>query len=471
LGVQLVAAALSFVILIGSGYAWASFNRFNGNLGHVHTGPRAAAGIDGADQNILLLGDDSREGASAQALAAIGTEQNAGDNTDTIMLMHVPADGSKASIISFPRDSLVSLASGGEGKINSVYATGEGSTADVGAGARALEQTITKVTGLTVDHFVKVSMFGFYDISEAIGGIDVNLCAAQNASTENDDGLHPGGFSGIDLKAGWNHIQGKQALAFVRQRHGLAGGDYDRIARQEYFLSAVFRKVASAGTLTNLGRMQDLLTAVSKSLVVDDGLSGRGLLTFATQLSKLAAGNLTFSAIPMVGPKTVDGQYVGEQIDAAAMPTFINHLLGRKSPYEAAKAVAPATVSVTVLNGGQAGGSAAKNANALTAAGFKATFGDGASSDKTTISYPPGMESQAKTLAGFVPGAVVNQSSQVTVVTLVLGADGISVKGVASGSSASAGTSASAPAPTASDHAHATAAPVVRTAAQAGCIN
>ncbi|MCW2522072.1 MAG: Cell envelope-related function transcriptional attenuator common domain, partial [Frankiales bacterium] len=184
LGVQLVAAALSFVILIGSGYAWASFNRFSSNLVHVTTGS-TTPGIDGADQNILLLGDDSREGASPQALAAIGTEQNDGDNTDTIMLMHVPADGTKASIISFPRDSLVPAANGDQVKINSVYATGEGSTGDVGAGARALEQSVAKVTGLTVDHFVKVSMFGFYDISEAIDGIDVNLCAAQNASTEN----------------------------------------------------------------------------------------------------------------------------------------------------------------------------------------------------------------------------------------------------------------------------------------------
>ena len=237
-------------------------------------------------------------------------------------------------------------------------------------------------------------------------------------------------------------------------------------------MSAVFRKVASAGTLTNIGRLQDLLTAVSKSLVVDDGLAGRGLITFAGQMSKLAAGNLTFSAIPMVGPENVDGQYLGEQIDSAAMPTFINQLLGRKSPYEAAKTVAPNTVSLTVLNGGQAGGSAEKNANALTAAGFKATFGDGASSAKTTIFYPAGQESQAKTLASFVPGAVVAQSTQVTVVTLVLGADGKAAKGVAGTAGTRTSPSKSTtPAPADSDHAHATSAPVVRTAAQAGCIN
>ncbi|MCW2525047.1 MAG: cpsA, partial [Frankiales bacterium] len=148
----------------------------------------------------------------------------------------------------------------------------------------------------------------------------------------------------------------------------------------------------------------------------------------------------------------------------------INHLLGHKSAYEAAQPVAPATVSLTVLNGGQAGGSAQTNANALIAAGFKATFGDGASSAKTTINYPAGMESQAKTLAGYVPGAVVAQSSQVNVLTLVLGADGKSAKGVAATSS-SASAPVTTPAPSSSDHAHATSAPVVRTAAQTGCIN
>jgi LCP family protein required for cell wall assembly len=462
--VQILAAALSFVILIGSGYAWASFSRFSSKLQTLNLGTGKGSNIDGADQNILMVGDDSRAGASAKALAALGTEQNAGDNTDTIMVLHVPANGSKATVISFPRDSLVQLPSGGQGKINSVYAAGEGSAGDPGSGARALQQTITKVTGLKIDHFVKVSMFGFYDISVALGGVDVNMCAAQNPSTENDDGMHPGGFSGINVKKGWNHIEGKQALAFVRQRHGLPGGDYDRIVRQEYFLSAVFRKVATPGTLGNPFKVGRLLDAIGGSLVVDEGLRGKGLITFAAQMQNLTAGNLTFSTIPMIGAKDVGAVYQGEQIDAAAMPAFINKVIGKKTAYQAAPIVAPSTVQVSVLNGGQVNGAATTNAVALKTAGFKATSGDGTPTEVTTIMYPAGKESQAKTVAGYVPGAQVTQSKDVTVVTLVLGSDGKAVKGVTATKSPTA-------APTVAPHAGATSAPVARTADQTGCIN
>ena len=118
---------------------------------------------------------------------------------------------------------------------------------------------------------MQVSLLGFYRISNAIGGVTVCLNAAQNASTDKDEFGH--GYSGINLPKGVSVIKGKQALAFVRQRHGLPHGDLDRIKRQQYFLKAAFEKITSAGVLLNPFKMRDLLDAVGKSLLVDPKLN------------------------------------------------------------------------------------------------------------------------------------------------------------------------------------------------------
>ena len=97
-------------------------------------------------------------------------------------------------------------------------------------------RTIHALTGLHIDHYVQVNLLGFYRISEAIGGVQVCLQHAQNAHTDSD--AFGSGYSGINLPTGVSTIKGTQALAFVRQRHGLPHGDLDRIKRQQYFLSA-----------------------------------------------------------------------------------------------------------------------------------------------------------------------------------------------------------------------------------------
>ena len=109
-------------------------------------------------------------------------------------------------------------------------------------------KTIQSLTGLTMDHFVSVDLLGFYRISNAIGGIPVNMCGAVQDT-----------FSGVNLHKGLNIVKGTQALAFVRQRHGLTNGDLDRVRRQQYFLTAAFRKVTSAGVLLNPFKLQHLL--------------------------------------------------------------------------------------------------------------------------------------------------------------------------------------------------------------------
>ena len=211
-----------------------------------------------------------------------------------MMIVHVPADGAKATLISLPRDSYVDIPGYGKYKLNSAYPDGYNNTAG-GArrkragGAKVLVNTIQNLTGLTIDHFVQVDLLGFYRISNAIGGVTVNMCAAVK---EPD--------SGINLHEGVNIIKGTQALAFVRQRYGFPNGlgDLDRVERQRYFLTAAFRKLTSAGVLLNPFKLQDLLNAVQSSLYMDTGLDP---LALARQMENLSANNIVGQTIPTDG--------------------------------------------------------------------------------------------------------------------------------------------------------------------------
>lgn len=444
---------LSVLVVVGTGYAWATNRNLDNGvtrldaLGLVGTAGATTANIDGEDQNILVVGNDDRAGASPAELAELSTQQDGGSiNTDTMMILHVPANGSKATVISLPRDSWVDIAGFGKGKLNSVYADGDSGGGGAAGGAKLLISTIENITGLSIDHYVSVSLLAFYRISNAIGGVPVCLNAAQNASTDSDD--YGSGYSGINLPAGESVIQGKQALSFVRQRHGLPRGDLDRIVRQQYFLAHAFSEVSSAGTLLNPAALSRLVTAVSSSLTVDQGLD---LLKLATQVQNLSSGNITFVTIPTLGTPTIS--YGGQQVsivkvDFAAIPAFISQVIGVPTAYESAGTVGPSSVTVKINNGTGTSGLAARNGKSLTALGF--ALGEPGTvdiTDVTTIEYPPGMEAQAKTLAAAVPGATVAVSSTVSGVTLALGTDGIEVPGAAPTTTGRASATTTTPAP------------------------
>jgi LCP family protein required for cell wall assembly len=435
-------AGVSLVVVLASGIAWSAYQGFAASVPHGDSVPALPAGatdLDGSAQNILLIGSDSRNGATADELKALSTAPDGGSvNTDTTMLLHVPSDASRATIISFPRDGWVDIPDNGKGKLNAAYGDGYAAGKNKGyteiqaqsSGIRLLIRTISQLTGLHIDHYMQVDLLGFYRISNAIGGVRVCLNQAQNAKTDAD--AYGSGYSGIDLPAGWSTIEGKQALAFVRQRHGLPNGDLDRIKRQQYFLSAAFSKISSAGTLLNPFELRDLLTAVSSSLLTDPDLD---LLALADQFVDLSAGNIQYATVPNVGPQLIHPDGVATSIvglDAAAMPGFIAGLLGKAADPALAKAVAaaPSSVTVDVLNGTDTAGLAGRNATALRSAGFRVdTVDSAAAASVSLIEYPAGAQAQAKAVAAVVPGAKLTLTSAVKRVTLVLGDNGIEVKG------------------------------------------
>ena len=326
-----VATVVTVAIMVGA-VGLVALRQTNGRLTTVDVIDPAASAAGG--ENILLVGLDSRTDAEGNPLPAAvlshlhaGTTLAGSDNTDTMIVVHVPAGGSSATAISIPRDSYVALAGGfGTHKINSAYAYGRNAAAKQlqvqGVGGPALEVqagaagaqtaigTVEQLTGLPITHYAAVNMAGFADIAQAVGGVPVCLDAAV------DDPA-----SGADFPAGPQTLDGVQSLEFVRQRHGLPGGDLDRIRRQQAFLASVAHTVLSAGTLTDPARLTNLLDAVQRSVTID---AVWDLLSFAEQVRKLSSGDIRFETIPVVSTSLrtgSDGEAV--QVDPAQVQAFV----------------------------------------------------------------------------------------------------------------------------------------------------
>jgi LCP family protein required for cell wall assembly len=443
IGASVVAAVLSVTLFLVAGYAWATYRNFTANVPVGTALPKVTKtqkDIDGSAQNILLVGNDSRAGATAAELKALSTGSDGGSsNTDTIMLLHVPADGAKATIISFPRDSYVDIPGYGMDKINAAYPDGyntakeKGGTEEAaeGAGIITLSATIAELTGLHIDHYVQIDLLGFYRISNAIGGVRVCLLHAAKEPK-----------SGINLPAGVSTIKGTQALAFVRQRYDFPDGlgDIDRIKRQQYFLSAVFKKVT--GSTSALLKFNKLLSAVSSSLLIDPDLD---LITLAGQLQDLSAGNVTFSTIPWDGFATENNESV-VAVDPEEVKAAVDQIIGLTDAVDLSrvKAAAAAGVTVNVQNGSGKAEAATINAAALhkqgfvtTAAPSKVTF------NVTTIEYPQGKQAEAKAVLLAVPGARTVELNSLKNVTLILGKGGVQVASLTPKASTSPSTAPS----------------------------
>ncbi|MEX5718163.1 LCP family protein [Geodermatophilus maliterrae] len=459
-----VAAVLSVVLLGASGWGWylgrvaeATVNRTNA----IPTAGNSDAGDAPEAVNLLLVGNDSRAQLTPEQLAELTAGEDSGINTDTMILVHIPADGSRASFVSFPRDSYVEIPGHGMDKLNAAYAYGYGEVDDSApeterqaGGAQLLVRTISLLTGLQIDHYAEVDLLGFFELSSVVGGVQVNLCEPVDDSE----------FSGAVFDAGVQTIEGAEALEFVRQRHGLPRGDLDRIVRQQVFIAGVLRKILSEDVLLDLGKQRQLVEAASQSLTIDQDLV---LLDLAQQMQSVTAGSIEFQTVPIVGDdRDDDGRSILRLEDEDTLHAFFAELSAEPEEAppatpEAPATVAPSDVSVEVYNGSGISGLAAEAATSLEDAGFTVTStGNADSSDyaRTVVRHAPGDEALAATLAAAIPGATTEESGDASsgTVQLVLGED---FNGVGQQ------TTPQAPAPASP------AAETPRTAADTSCIN
>jgi LCP family protein required for cell wall assembly len=416
-------AFVSTLVLVLTGYAWTTLDSLTSGLAtdDVIKDGGDEKPADGA-VDVLLVGLDSRTDAHGnplpqQLLSRLNAGPDDGElNTDSLILVHIPNDTSKpAALLSIPRDSYVGIPGGyGKHKINSAYARAMNDTASQlrqqgvtdnkkitqesqSAGRKELISTIQQLTGATIDHYAEINLFGFSEITQAIGGVRVCLKAPAKDS-----------YSGANFPAGQQSISGVDALKFVRQRHGLPNGDLDRIKRQQVFMAGLAKQVLSAGTLTNPGKLADLINAIKNAVVLDQGWD---LIGFAGQLKGMTGGGLHFQTIPTRRPDLPtpdDGQAV--QVDPDDVKAFVRQLTGITPISTAPTSTSSGSgtnsdITVEVRNANGRSGLADRVMSALVAKGFSKGGTDNATKrSKSVIRYPAGESANAQRVSDALGG-------------------------------------------------------------------
>ena len=292
----LLAAVLVLVLLAAlaaGGYLFALARNFESKTATIapafpEEGLRPAANATGAT-NILLLGSDSREAGGASATAA--GLPNSG-RSDTMMLVHVPGDGSGTYVTSIMRDTWVQIPGHGSHKINAAFAYG---------GVPLAVLSIETLLDTRIDHVAAIDMEGFKGLTDALGGVEVDVPVAFDASQ----------LKGHHFAEGKQPMTGEQALAFVRERKAFVDGDYQRVRDQQVFLKALLGELTSKETLTNPVTVWDAVGQISPYIAVDDSLDALAAGRVGLSMARTRSGNMHFFTLPTLGTgRSADGQSI-----------------------------------------------------------------------------------------------------------------------------------------------------------------
>jgi LCP family protein required for cell wall assembly len=367
----------------------------------------------GGAMNILLIGLDSRKDQDGNDLPwtllkhlHAGDSDDGGYNTNTLILVHVGADD-RVAAFSIPRDDYLPF-SGVPGynhiKIKEAYGLTKSYTEqklmDKGvsnqkeletrgreAGRAATLRAVRNLTGVPIDYFAEVNLAGFYDLTQSLGGVEVCLKHAVYDS-----------YSGADFPAGRQTLDAEEALAFVRQRHGLENGDLDRTHRQQAFLSSVMRQLQDAGTFTDLSRLKSLMAVARKDVVLSGGWDENQF----RRMGALAGGDIEYRTLPVVRYDTINGQDVNI-VDPAAIKAEVAAAFGTSTAATTTTTTAPdPSTVVDVINAGGISGLASDVSRTLKKDGYTAgSVRDRISGEATTtaIKYGPGADADAHNVA------------------------------------------------------------------------
>lgn len=404
---RVLGAAASTVVLASTGTGWAVARSVTGGF----TVSRAPGShLDDSDGiTILLMGLDSRKDQNGddlppdvlQALHA-GDSDRGGYNTNTLVLMHVSSDNHVVAF-SIPRDDYVAV-DDIEGydhiKIKEAYGLTKGQVEqklmDQGvtdrheletegreAGRAAALKAVANLTGAPIDLFAEVSLAGFYDLAASLGGVEVCL----NNPVDDSE------YSGAVFPAGRQTLDAAQALAFVRQRHGLPNGDLDRTHRQQAFLVSVLHQLGRQGP-GDIGTLSALIRAAHRDIVFSSGWTDQ----LMRRLAGLGGSNIRFSTLPVVRYASVDGQDVNI-VDPPAIKAVV------KAAFSGSDAPAGHSGTVEVVNAGDTTGLASTVAEALERHGFTGVDARDPTADEsrqTAVIYGSGAGDDAQSVAALV---------------------------------------------------------------------
>ena len=410
---------VSALMLMVTGLAyWEAHGLLGGiNISSALDGPRSTGG----GMNILLIGLDSRKDQDGNDLPSevldqlhAGDSEAGGYNTNTLILVHIGSDN-RVVAFSIPRDDYVAV-TGITGydhiKIKEAYGLTKAQTeqqlADEGvgnqselesagreAGRKATLRAVRNLTGQPIDYFAEVNLAGFYDLANSLGGVEVCL----NHAVHDD-------YSGADFPAGRQTLDAAQALAFVRQRHGLENGDLDRTHRQQAFLLSVMHQLQESGSFTDLDKFKRLMAVARKDIVLSQGWGEDQF----RRMAALAGGDVEFRTLPVVRYDVIGDQDVNI-VDPAKIRAEIASAIAQDSDGGAATttAVAPQELpppnpetAIDVVNAGSTPGVGSEAAALLGKHDFTIDdIRDRQSGEPvdTVISYGPDAETDARSVA------------------------------------------------------------------------
>jgi LCP family protein required for cell wall assembly len=427
-----VFGGVAVLLITASGVGHAVVTGVDGAIGRVDAFGGMQGRPDGSKgTNFLLVGTDGRDRLSPREKQAYHLGGAPCHCTDTIMLVHLSKDDSRASVVSIPRDTYVRLpavpgrrgAAGASAthpaKLNQAYAQG---------GPKLTVRTVEQLTGVHVDHYLEVDFTSFMKTVDVLGGVPV--CTSRPLKDS---------YSGLNLPAGTTLLDGGQALQYVRARHMDPAADLGRMQRQQRFLAQVVRKVTSGGTLTDPFKLRKAVSTVLGSVRADQGLDSGDLIRLARAMKGFSPASSEYASVPLrntslhvpgIGSTvTWDPTKAGKLWAAirADRPLVPPRPARPARPAGPRVGVDPATIRVAVENGTSVPGLAGDTQRALHATGFATTGTPTTAAEHaphTVIRFDPRWNDSAKALAVALPGArLVPAPKQGPVMRVTLGPD------------------------------------------------
>ena len=345
-----IITSLSLAVVAISAFSWLGLGQVSGAINRVDV----FGSLDKRPEkpssalNYLLVGSDTREGLTKEQskLLRVGTTKSAaGARSDTMLLVHISKSRDKVSIISIPRDSLVTIPEhpsslnkdkivpAAKGKINAAFAWG---------GAPLLIQTIEQETNIKIDHYIEIGFAGFAGMVDALGGVEV--CSKRDIDDPN---------SHLVMSAGVHTLGGIEALKYVRTRDFDGMGDLGRMQRQQQFMSALLRKVTSTGVLLNPIKLVNFFNATIATVRTDSEFNRNDLIVLAKQLKNLSPSKVRTLTIPL-GNANARVTGIGSVVtwDSVLAPDLFNRLredlplVDEVTPSPSASSIASAAVTV-----------------------------------------------------------------------------------------------------------------------------
>ncbi|MFI7402294.1 LCP family protein [Streptomyces sp. NPDC049541] len=295
---RLLVLALATVLALlglGAGAVWWGTNHYGDQVARIPdafpTGPRPPGPTaHHGGTTFLLAGVDSRSKRPTTGTNATTRLWRYGaQRSDTMMLVHLSGDKRTVHVMSIPRDSWVPIPGHGSAKVNAAFSWG---------GPPLMIQTVEQLTRTRVDHFGVIDWHGFKALTDAVGGVRITVAA---------DSYDP--VLQRHFAAGTHVMHGDEALAYVRQRHGVPGGELDRIKHQQQFLRSLVGEMRGKVSLTNPFGTARMLDAVTRAVSVDDRMSNGDLRDLVIGLRHLDESDARFTTAPIVRSEMIRGQY------------------------------------------------------------------------------------------------------------------------------------------------------------------